>query len=70
MCVCVCVGRKDCSSYQRSPGVFPGIVAPLVGGFGRVARQGLLYAALVLQTAPDIAVVGMLGDDLILPSHG
>ena len=35
-----------------------------------MASQGLLYAPLVLQTAPDIAVVWMLWDDLILPSHG
>lgn len=53
---------------QRRLGLLSAHV-PLVGGFRRVSGQGLLYAALVLRAAPDIAVVGMFGDDLLLPLH-
>lgn len=60
---------EDHSSYQCRLGLLPGGVASLICGFRRVSGQGLLYAALVLRAAPDIAVVGVLGDDLILPVH-
>lgn len=56
-------------SYQRCLGLFPGSVVPLVRGFGGVSCEGLLYAAFVLGATPDIAVVGVFGDDLILPVH-
>lgn len=51
---------------QRHLGLLSAHV-PLVGGFRRVSGQSLLYAALVLWAAADIAVVGMLWDDLLLP---
>lgn len=54
---------------QGSLWVLPGVVASLIGGFGGVAGQGLLDAALVLGTAADVAVIGVLRDDLILPVH-
>lgn len=56
-------------THQHRLGLLPGGVASLVCGFRRVSCQGLLYAALVLWTAPDIAVVWVLRDDLILPVH-
>lgn len=56
-------------SHQGSLWVLPGVVASLIGGFGGVAGQGLLDAALVLGTAADVAVIGMLRDDLILSVH-
>lgn len=56
-------------SYQHRLGLLPGCVAPLICGFQRVSGKGLLYAAFVLWTAPDIAVVRVLRDDLILPLH-
>ncbi len=60
---------EDGFSYQRRLGLLPGGVASLIYGFGRVSSEGLLYAALVLWTAPDIAVVWVLRDDLLLPFH-
>lgn len=54
-------------SYQHCLGLFPGAVAPLIGGFGGVLCEGLTYAAFILRATPDIAVVGVFGDDLILP---
>lgn len=56
-------------THQHCHGFLPGGVASLVRGFRRVSCQGLLYAALVLWTAPDIAVVWVLRDNLILPVH-
>lgn len=56
-------------SHQCRLGFLPGGVASLVRVFRRVSGQGLLYAALIQRAAPDIAVVWMLGDDLILPVH-
>lgn len=61
---------EDRFSHQRCLGLFPGSVASLICGFRRVPGQGLLYAALVLWTTPDIAVVWVLRDDLILSVHG
>lgn len=51
---------------QRRLGFFSTHV-PLICGFRRVTGQGLLNAALVLRATADIAVVGMLWDDLLLP---
>lgn len=56
-------------SHQCHLGLLPGIVASLICGFGGMSGQGLLYAAFVLWTASDIAVVWVLRDDLILPFH-
>lgn len=56
-------------SHQCCLGFLPGGVASLVCVFWRVSGQGLLDAALIQRTAPDIAVIRMLGDDLILPVH-
>ena len=58
---------EDHFSHQCRLGLLPGVVASLICGFWRVSGQGLLYAALVLWTAPDIAVVRVLRDDLIVP---
>lgn len=60
---------EDRFSHQCRLGLLPGGVASLICGFRRVSGQSLLYAALVLWTAPDIAVVRMLRDDLILSVH-
>lgn len=54
-------------SHQHGFGLLPGVVASLICGFRGVSGQGLLYAAFVLRTTPDVAVVRMLGDDLLLP---
>lgn len=56
-------------SYQHCLGLFPAAVAPLIHGFGGVSCEGLLYAAFILRATPDIAVVGVFRDDLILPVH-
>lgn len=60
---------EDWFSHQCCLSLLPGGVASLICGFRRVSGQGLLYAAFVLWTAPDIAVVWVLWDDLILPVH-
>lgn len=60
---------EDFFSHQCCLGLLSGGVASLICGFGGVSGQGLLYAAFVLWTAPDIAVVWVLRDDLILPFH-
>lgn len=60
---------EDRFSHQRRLGLLPAVVASHICGFRRVSGHGLLYAALVLRTAPDIAVVWVLRDDLILPVH-
>lgn len=60
---------EDRFSHQRRLGLLPGRVASLICGFRRVSGQGLLYAALILWAASDIAVVWVLRDDLILPVH-
>lgn len=60
---------EDHFSHQDRFGVFSGIVASQVCGFWRVPGQGLLYAPLVLWTAPDIAVVRVFGSHLFLPVH-
>lgn len=57
------------SSYQHCFGLLSGSVAPLVCGFGGVACKRPLDAAFVLWATADVAVVGVLGDDLILPVH-
>lgn len=59
--------QKVFFSHQHCFGLLPGVVASLVCGLRGVSGQGLLYAALVLWTAPDIAVVRVLRDDLLLP---
>lgn len=56
-------------SYQHCLGLFPAAIGPLVGGFGGVSCERLLDAAFILRATPDIAVVGVFGDDLILPVH-
>lgn len=61
--------QRDSFSHQRCLGLLPGSVAPLISGFGRMPRQVLLYATLVLRTAADIAVVWVVRNDLILPVH-
>lgn len=57
------------SSYQHCLGLLSGSVTPLVCGFGGVTCKRLLDAAFVLWATADVAVVGVLGDDLILPVH-
>lgn len=57
------------SSYQHCLGLLSGSIAPLVCGFGGVACKRLLDAAFVLWATADVAVVGVLRDDLILPVH-
>lgn len=57
------------SSYQHCLGLLSGSVAPLVCGFGGVACKRLLDAAFILWATADVAVVGVLRDDLILPLH-
>lgn len=61
------LGYMFFSSYQHCLGLFPAAVAPLIRGFREVSCEGLLYAAFILLATPDIAVVGVFGDDLILP---
>lgn len=60
---------QDRFSHQHRLGVLPGGVASLICGFGRVPGQRLLNTALVLWTAPDVAVVWVFGGDLFLPVH-
>ena len=57
------------SSHQHWLGVLSGSVASLICGFRRMSGQDPLYAALVLWTAPYVAVVWVFRDDLLLSVH-